>query len=54
MVLFCFILFYLVFLNGESNKIRLAECEPFLFSVNLSICQGLSFYFTVTFLLLRR
>ena len=36
MVLFCFLWFLLVFLNGESNKRRLAECEPFLFSVNLS------------------
>ena len=40
MVLLCFLWFLLVFLNGESNKRRLAECEPFLFSVNLSICQG--------------
>ena len=56
MVLFCFLWFLLVFLNGESNKRRLAECEPFLFSV---FCQSVNlsrgcFYFTVTFLLLRR
>ena len=56
MVLFCFLWFLLVFLNGESNKRRLAVCEPFLFSVNLSICQSVKggFYFTITFWLLRR